>query len=140
MLNLSYVNIFFPDSISILPHLFEIYFSALDAFIIAKDDYLLKIVFKYTYKQIIFFKNTKPSQKFSSIFNSWSIWIYNIGCASWVEGISKSTTLRIQLWVPSYLVSLISRGTRKSLSSWHLPGQIWTWQFICPCRFVGLPM
>ena len=106
----------------------------------SKHQKILKIVFKYTYKQIIFFKNTKPSQKFSSIFNSWSIWIYNIGCASWVEGISKSTTLRIQLWVPSYLVSLISRGTRKSLSSWHLPRQIWTWQFICPCRFVGLPM
>ena len=57
---------------------------------------------------------------------------YNIGCTSWGRRLSKSTILRGQLWVPTYLALIISRGICKGLSSWHLPGQIWASPIIYP--------
>ena len=96
-----------------------------------------------------------PNQvkKVSSVIKPWSIWIYSIDCASWrgwgvggggggewFEEDSKIYHPQWQMWVPSYMVPIISGSIDKGLSSWHVPVQIWVWPIIYPYKCIRVKL
>ena len=112
MLNLSYVNILFPDLISAL---FAIFFSALDVFVVTNNDRNKGMLCECVIAMIF--------EKFKDTLDSKTL--------RFLEGATVGTII---------LGPSISKGICQGLSSWYLPGQIWAWQIICPYRCIRVKL